>query len=462
MKRIISTILVMALSSGTLFSCGSGGGSPVGSSETGKEMQSKPLNTIADKKPDPEESVLGILEGIAGEAYSNMIKNYWSEQKKYFVDPYKDIAGRDTLSDLMWNYAVGLFAFESYYIATGEKSAKDYIIKQMDAWLKGYSREFMLSTGRNNNPAHDDAAWTAMAFMLGYRMTGEEKYLDLCHDMVKNSYDYWQDGDTSNGLWYSYPEDNHGRKQVKSIYCLGLMLSELEYYNITKGTDKEDRVLHQRTMDLYEWIEENMGRNGPKEWNGKTYNTVDHLYFCDFEDDGSGAYYPQGYDSPNNINPAGSVSSLLGNTGMAVFNKRLYDMTGEEKYLEKALNTANALVYSVYNVKGTIMNDRDAWTNCAFIGSFVREVLPLDGVSPELGRMFLKTAAAIMKYAYNEEGGYYGADWIGGNAWANSDVFGDFRYFSENSNTVHMLFATYQAAKSGLIEIEKNDAALFE
>jgi hypothetical protein len=253
------------------------------------------------------------------------------------------------------------------------------------------------------------------------------------------------------------------RTPVKSIYCVGLILAELDYYAITKGTDKEDAELHQRTLDLYEWVEEHLARNGEKTWNGQKVDLCDYLYYCDFADFRSttGTYNPWGWDDPYNITENSSCCALFGVTGMAVVHKRLYDLTGEDKYLERAVNCANALVNTKYNASGTILNDRDAWTDCAYMGFFVREVLPLEGVDSRLGTMLIKTAVAIMKNAYDEETTYYGADWTGGTRWANNSHFGDFSFFSENANTTHMIFAAYYAMKNGLIEVTDADLKMF-
>ncbi len=431
--------MICALLSGTFAACGR---TPV----------SKPDTALRDK-------VLSKLEGYSRDAHADMTKNFWSEEKGYMVDPYKDGHGRDTFSDIMWVYVQGLLCFETYIAATGDESAKRYIQTQIDVWLNSFTRSYLTATGTGNNPAHDDAAWTAMGFMLGYKFTGNETCLDYCRRMIKRSYDYWEDGSTANGLWYKYDQD--GSSTVKSVYCAGLILSELEYYALTKGTEKEDAELHQRTMELYNWVEENLCRDGVKVWNGVTSDVVDYLYYCDFyEDSEAGLRYPVGYDRPNDINPAGSVSSLFGNTAMAVIHKRLYDLTGDKSYLEKAVRTANALTGTAYNVDGIIKNDRDAWTNSAFMGYFVREVLPLEGISPELGRMFINTAASIMKNAFFE-GGFYGADWGGGDRWFKNEALGDPSYLTTSATTVHILHAACYAVKNGLAEPTEGDAELF-
>lgn len=388
------------------------------------------------------------LRKIAETAYRNVIRNYWKVTDSYscFHNKYKE--GRDSLSELMWNFSMMLLALETYYDASGDISVRNYVYDQMMTYYKHKSKEFLLSTGKDNNPACDDAAWTAMGFMLSHRLLGDNMALEYCHDMIKRAYDYWQDGATENGLWYCYPRDNDGHIQVKSIYCAGLILTELEYYEITKGTDKQDEVLHQRTLALYNWIEKNLRRDGEKEWNGQKFMFNDALYFCDFIDDkSSGAFYPRQYNETENIYPTQSWTSLFGNMAMSVINYRLFKMYGEADYLNKAVSTANALVNTKLNNNGCLLNDRDAWTNTAFLGFFVREILPLEGVDEELERMIVRTATQILAHTCYE-GGFYGSDWDGSGVWLKDDSCGEHtKWICANATTVHVLFAAYAAEK---------------
>ncbi len=410
----------------------------------------------------PETQIQTKLKNIVQRAYTDTITNYWHEERPggYFKDPYKE--GRSTLSDLPWIYVMGLLSMESYYFATGDASYLSYLAKQRDTYFN-MSKDWLLATGKGANPAVDDAAWSAMGYMLFYKYLGDQKALSYCHEMIRNAYDYWQDGDTGNGLWYSYPEDNNGHVQVKTIYCVGLILTELEYYEATKGDPQlRDEELHSRTMALYNWIEENMCRNEVKTWNGEAYPYVDNLYFCSFVDNKqTGEYYPDRYDHGNTITQAKSWTSLFGNTGMCVVNKRLYDMTGEKTYLDKAVATANALVTTAYNNNGILLNDRDAWTNCAFMGDFAREVLMLPGIDPEIGRILLHTASAIMTNSYYE-GGFYGSDWDGSGIWLKNDKKGEHTaWFATNATSTHILYTAYEMVKQGVVAMKETDLELF-
>lgn len=409
-----------------------------------------------------KDQLLTRLRMAAETAYEDVKKNYWKVTDAYscLANEFKE--GRDTLSELAWNFVMMLLAMETYYHASGDERVQQCVREQMQTYYEHSSEEFYLATGCGSNPAHDDAAWSAMGFILAYRLTNDEKALGYAREMIIRSYDYWQDGTTANGLWYCYPKDNNGHIQVKSIYCAGLILSALDYYEVTKGTCREDAQMYQRTMDLYEWIEKNLRRDGPRVWDGCVFDYSDNLYFCDFIDDKpSGAYHPRQYNETEHIIPKNSWTSLFGNMAMAVINGRLFKLTGDRKYRNKSLATANALVRTEFNQEGRFLNDRDAWTNTAFLGMFIREILPLEGADPELGRMLLRTADAIMKNTYYQ-GGFYGSDWDGSGVWLRDDTCGEHTlWIPANATTVHVLFAAYAAMQNGDIPIASEDVLLF-
>ena len=416
---------------------------------------------MVEKDCEVRAALLAKLQKVTETAYADVYRNYWKETDTYscFANEFKE--GRDTLSELAWNFVMMMLAMETYYYTSGNESVIHCVREQMNTYYWYSSEEFFLGTGGGSNPAHDDAAWTAMGFMLAYRLTNDMKALGYAREMIIRSYNYWQDGTTENGLWYCYPEDNNGHIQVKSIYCAGLILSALDYYEVTKETQLEDAEMHQRTLALYEWVEKNLRRDGKRTWNDQVFNYCDNLYFTDFIDDKvSGDYYPRQYNETEHIIPRRSWTSLFGNMAMAVINERLFKLTGDRKYRDKALATANALVKTEINRDGCFLNDRDAWTNTAFLGVFVREILPLEEADPELGRMLLRTADAILKNTYYE-GGFYGSDWDASGVWLCDDTCGEHTlWIPANATTVHVLFAAYAAMKNGWIEVTQQDSAL--
>ena len=137
--------MICALLTGTFTACG------------------RPQTDSAAKKKAVSE-----LERYARDAYGNMLKNFWSEEKGYMVDPYKDGHGRDTFSDIMWvmqqilfmsmDKRLAVFLLEES-VKTGKDTVKlthEQIAKYMGSarevvsrMLKYFSSEGIISTSRS-------------------------------------------------------------------------------------------------------------------------------------------------------------------------------------------------------------------------------------------------------------------------------------------------------------------------
>ena len=98
--------------------------------------------------------------------------------------------------------------------------------------------------------------------------------------------------------------------------------------------------------------------------------------------------------------------------GMGVVHARFYRTTGEEKYRQRAIRTAEALTKHLTNAEGVFINDRDAWVNGTFASDWAREVLSLPGVDRQHKAVLQKTADSIYTKARTADG-YYGASWSG-------------------------------------------------
>jgi len=353
-------------------------------------------------------------------------------------------------SHIFWEFTMAMLGFETYRKINGNEDVPKYITTQYNYWMSNFTEDWITSMNLNNNPAADDAAWTSMAMMLCFYTTGNGKALKICAQTVQNAYKHWADkSGIENGLFY------RDDVRAKTLYACGLMYSALRYHELTKGTSSELPKLYEDTLALYNWTEEHLLRDGSKEYNGITI-AEDYIYYNDFTDDGE-HFEPGFLGGPNAL----GASSLFGNMGMACIHKKLYDLTGEQKYLDRAVRTANAIA-NFYDHNGMFMNDRDAWTDAAFAGYFVSEVMPLKGVDRKLGTTFLKTAFGIMNNCYYE-GGYYGGQWSGARDWSvEYEATGNAMVIMTSATSTHMLYAAALASKLGLIDYTESDLELLE
>lgn len=348
------------------------------------------------------------LLDIAIAAQNDMYKNFWTGSPTTGNIMKEDhgylTTGKQTM---IWAHAMMLFGMEAMYDVTGDEEIKDRITAQWNFTKENFTEEQLVRPGQSPNIAVDDAGWDAMAYMLFYRITKDEYALKVTKELIDNSYEFWKDGEIGNGLWYLKNNNTEESQKWKSIYSTGLMLAALEYYEV-----KKDEKLLSDTLALYQWIEENLLRNGKKVYGDITVDCSDNLYWADFNVDRETRTEKNGPDGglrPNDINEAGSVSFLGGNMAMAVIHAKLFKITGDEKYKLRALETVKAINVGPYNKKGIYVNDRDAWTTAAFMKWWVQEVLTLPGITEEDKAILKNTAISIYNSSRTSEGFYDGS-----------------------------------------------------
>jgi len=453
MKRFLCVLLSLVVLLTSVVSC-SGGGESVQTTakKTTKKATTKAVTT-AGEQPKPE---VGLnYATLAAQALDRLYSNFWDAENNRL---YPTHAGKvvDAYMSMTWEHCMAFLAMENYYYATKDEATKQKLEGEWQYIKNNFSRERLVGhQGEAPNLAMDDAGWTAMLCIAAYRITGDRYALECAHDVIVNSYDYFKDGELSNGMWYC-DKKLYGGDQWKSIYCVSFLVSALDYLELTEDTVDYDEQLWEDTMDLYNWVEENLCRNRVVTFegglsNGQDYTirVVDNLYWCDYNWGRSGrdeAYGPDGGTRPNDIKATGSVSSLFGNTGMAAVHAILYRMTGDMEYLNKCYAVMMGIEKKYINDEGGIISDRDPWTNAALMYYFVKEALTVPEVSPRLLSMVRKTAYLISEFGYTEDN-YYHSLW---SEYAGST--GDYTCLMQNATTVAMVTAAAYAESLGLFE----------
>ncbi len=394
-----------------------------------------------------ERIVTQYLTDNAYLAAENLLVNYWETdgESGHIIS---------SSSQKVWCVTMSLLGFETMYRATGSQRYQRLILQQFDYWMTKYPYAWICGAGNGNNPIMDDAAWTAMGMYLCYDMGAGDTALSLAVDTVEQAYSYFAEGsDPGNGLYYSLIPGGDGYR-VKSGYCVGLLYTALRLCEVLPESDRRAK-LYADSLALYGWMEENLLRDGPQTYGSVVSDCSDGLYYCDFPEDAAGVGYPRYYETPT----SNAATPMFTNMGMACIHKKLYDLTGDDEYLTRAVETANALAKRYSDM---LINDRDAFTNTTFLGYFVSEVMPLEGVDKRLGAALYKTVYSIMENCYFESG-YYGANW---NVYAN---WGDGTHPINNpvmimtsANTTRVLFAAALAAQMGLIDPDGVDLHLMD
>ena len=396
----------------------------------------------------------GTLTRLARSAQRDMDRHFWNEAAGHMhKEDQGYVIGEDQWQKMIWAHAMMALEMEWLYRATGDETLKDRLAAQWKFTKDSFTYEQL--TGNFSgvpNIAVDDTGWDAMAYMLYYRVTGDDVALSAVRDIIRGGYEYYKDGDTKNALWYPQNPPSQGGPDTgrfKSMGMVGILNAALDYIKTTG-----DKSLLPDTLNIYQWIEENMLRNGEKTYpngmaNGDplTVKADDMLYWMDFNVGRAGCkerFGPNGGSRPNAIGEAGSVSCMFANMGMGVAHARLYAITGEKRYLGRAVETVRAFNDSpFYSNQGVYVNDRDAWADATFAGPWVSEVLTLPGVTQaDRERMYI-TAESIAAHCRTAEG-YWKAEWSGGDRWAEAwkrAGGGSEKQFMTSGTTVGMLTA---------------------
>jgi hypothetical protein len=316
----------------------------------------------------------------------DLVKNFWigGPDEGCIVPTYSGYPG--TIAILpnggMWERGMMVFALDAYFQATGDPLTKHRIASEWARMKRVYTMKELVEAGGNIHPAADDCGWDAALYWVFYRDLGDPYALEMAKGLVDNAYNRWHDDKLGGGMWY----DNS--RTIKSLYCIQIPITAWHIWEATG-----DISYREKAMNCYDWTESHLAR-------------PDGLYFMDFNADG-----PVGKERPNDIHEAGSVSSFAGSMAMAVFHARLYRETGDKKYLDRAIRTAEG-ISRVLVKNGAYYSDRDAWTSGTFAPDWVQEVLTLPGIHPKHKQLLLNTADSICKNDRTEDG-YYGGCWGG-------------------------------------------------
>ena len=399
------------------------------SSSTTSQVSSSSTTTTSmtiPSVPDNNPSLTKELKNtdfiqLAGAALEDIYAKFWTDKNGgHIVNTHggQPISGRPTM---IWESAMLMLCMENYYYATKDAATKDKMIAHWTYLKDCFTEEQMIGMqGKTPNLAADDAGWDAMLYIAMYRIAGDTAALRRARLNILQSYDYWMDGSLQNGMWYCDPKLYNG-DQWKSVYCASFLISALDYLEVTAGTSEYDADLYKKTMDLYVWMQENLCRdavktyqNGLQNGNAYTVSQVDHLYWVDFNINRSGRTEKNGPDGgvrPLDIKFEGSVSSLFGNMAMAAVNAKLYRMTGQNIYLDRATKTVSSITrYYTQKDTGGYLNDRDHGTNAAFLYYYITDVLTLPTITQQDRNVLALTGRAVAQHGKRPDG-YYNTSW---------------------------------------------------
>ena len=282
----------------------------------------------------------------------------------------------------MWEHAQMLRTMMDLYRITHDPALLQRISSDWSWVMSKFSSSTLTQVGAGTNMNwSDDAGWSAIMYLDVYRTNQNASALTYAKNLFTNTYARWADNTYGGGLWYT---DEHLQK---SVYQVSQILAGLRLYDITGDVSYKDKA-----VSLYTWVDSHLARGTG-------------LYYVDYNINGPG----KANTPPRQ---AGSDTMLAGNMAMAVAAARLYRATNDVTYLNRAIQTANAILAVENDGGGLLMNDRDANVEGFYMGDWVAEVLTLPGIGPEHADALRRTASSIYAAARTPDG-FYSGNWSG-------------------------------------------------
>ena len=246
--------------------------------------EEKPPIEEPEPDPDPEpapEPDDEIPASIADSSYyyynkAFLLENYGEKNLTF----YRDMQGSNNYA-YFWNQALIILMVEDRYYCREDESLKPFISDLLDAFRE---HEKNSATGLiydwTWNDYTDDLLWAGLAFIRGYQITGEERFLDQAKWDWEFLYNRAYDTQLGGGLWWSVEEGNKSglsnnpavsmacylyeatgdeiyKEQAYNVYNVGAFIEAAnalhrvtgESYYLTDAQKSIEYVMHNKVTD---------------------------------------------------------------------------------------------------------------------------------------------------------------------------------------------------------------------
>lgn len=196
---------------------------------------------------------------------------------------------RDRLNDnkgwaYFWNQALVIFMVEDRYDCRGDESMKPLIVKLLDAFSE-HEKLPGTTVGEYSdwswNDFQDDLLWAGLAYIRGYLITGEQRFLDQAKWDWNFLYSRGYSDDLGGGLWWSTANDHKSGLSNNPAITMAAYLY--------KATGNKQYL--EQAEGLYNWvykvlrkddgsIDENVNKEGKLTGSYNVYNVGAFIEAC--------------------------------------------------------------------------------------------------------------------------------------------------------------------------------------
>ena len=309
-----------------------------------------PANAIADASYNAFNDAFLMTDGGNG--------------RVYYREGYKGTAANYRL--YCWDQGLVIMMLQDRYRFRGDESLKPLISKVLDSFTKNETANDLKAEGvvprsiheKYHNSAQadvnisdwtwnafsDDLLWMSLPYARGYLITGEKRFLDQAIWTWDYLYERAWDNEMGGGYWWNW--DNQAKSGLSNnpAICLGVYLYE---------ATGDKRYLEQ-AKKTYDWVYQVL-RNAD--------GAVDENINIETTN------YPRRVNGYNAYNEGTFIEGAAG----------LYRVTGEQKYLDAAIQTLNWVMTNDVNGDGIISRAKSDGTyqsELARGAAFLLEVAP--------------------------------------------------------------------------------------
>lgn len=333
-----------------------------------------------------------IKSDVRAKQQFDLIVQYYKLSNGLFKESHPTQSGDPSVSYL-WPYVslvsgaatlTGL-GYEVGYTQLSDLYEKYYRIGAQGNNIGGYGSSTNGTTGGGTR-FYDDNSIVGISLMESYSLTNEQRFVDRASRIVpflKSGYDEVLGG----AIWWNEAEKNQpGNANSNKPACSNgyATLFLLEYYKACPESEKADVLAFAK--QLYNWLFENL------------------------RDPGDKCYW-------NDMNTAGAINKTKWtyNAGVMIQNGvRLYEITGEQRYLNDAIETAQGAYDYFVKTRNNISftyPDHDPWFNTKLLRAYI-DLQPYFSTADSYIQAYYK----FLNHGYTNARtglGFYYEDWTG-------------------------------------------------